>query len=56
VSVTYDVKCEELARHFLPIGTSEKRVQLLAQRIQDFIEDELESMCQPGNPELPEPL
>jgi hypothetical protein len=39
--MSYDLKCEELARHFLPSDTSEQTVMRLAQRIQDYVEDEL---------------
>lgn len=39
--MSYDGKCEELAIHFLPSDTSQQTVQLLAQRIQDFVEDEI---------------
>lgn len=39
---TYDPKCEELARHFLPTGASEDLVSLLALEIQQAIEDWLE--------------
>ena len=39
--MSYDVKCEELARHFLPSDISEHRIKSLAQRIQDFVDDEL---------------
>jgi hypothetical protein len=42
--MSYDVHCEDLARNFLPSDTSERTVQHLAQRIQDFIEDELADM------------
>lgn len=42
--MSYDEKCEELARHFLPSGTSRKTIQHLAQRIQEFIEDEVHDM------------
>ena len=38
----YDVKCEELARHFLEdedVAANPERVKELAQRIQDAIED-----------------
>lgn len=42
--MSYDPKCEELAQHFLPSGTSRQTTQHLAQRIQEFIEDEIEDM------------
>lgn len=42
--MSYDPKCEELARHFLPSDTSEKTVQYLAQGIQDYIEDAIQGM------------
>lgn len=42
--MSYDTKCEELAEHFAPEGMGRKRIQSLAQRIQDFIEDELYDM------------
>lgn len=35
----YDSRCDELARHFLPAGTSEQLIEDLAQRIQIAIED-----------------
>jgi hypothetical protein len=40
--MSYDPKCEELARHFLPDGTSDNTVQRVAQRIQDTVEDEIQ--------------
>ncbi len=42
--MSYDPKCEELAEHFVPAGTSRITIQHLAQRIQDFIEDEIHDM------------
>lgn len=42
--MSYDPKCEELARYFLPSDISERLIESLAQRIQDFIEDELADM------------
>ena len=39
--MSYDAKCEELARHFLPSETSRELVEALAQRIQDHVEDEI---------------
>jgi hypothetical protein len=39
--MSYDPKCEELARHFLPSGVNEGIVRALAQAIQNFIEDEI---------------
>jgi|HubBroStandDraft_5_1064220.scaffolds.fasta_scaffold37730_3 hypothetical protein len=42
--MSYDPKCEELARHFLPSDISERLITSVAQRIQDFIEDELADM------------
>ena len=39
--MSYDRKCEELAEHFLPDAISRAIVELLAQRIQDFVEAEL---------------
>lgn len=42
--MSYDPKCEELAWHFLPSDTSQRTIQKLAQRIQDFVEDELHDM------------
>jgi hypothetical protein len=43
----YDVKCDELARHFLrDVGRDkdELAVQALAQAIQDIIEDEMHEL------------
>jgi hypothetical protein len=42
--MSYDPKCEELARYFLPSDIAERLIESLAQRIQDFIEDELADM------------
>lgn len=39
----FDVKCYELARHFLPNG-SESQLNRLAQDIQDAIEDSLRDL------------
>ena len=44
--MSYDPKCEELGRHFLPSDTSERLVQSLAQRIQDCVEDHIEGLIQ----------
>lgn len=44
--MSYDPKCEELAKYFLPSGSSERAIQLLAQRIQDAVEDELQVMAE----------
>lgn len=41
--MSYDPKCEDLARHFLPDGVREEIVQGFAQAIQNFVEDELEN-------------
>jgi hypothetical protein len=38
--MSYDPKCEELARHFLP-GGAERLVEVMAQRIQDHVEEEI---------------
>jgi hypothetical protein len=43
LNMSYDPKCEELARHFLPSGASPKIIWAVAQRIQDAVEDEIES-------------
>jgi hypothetical protein len=42
--MSYDPKCEELARHFLPSEVNEGIVRSLAQAIQNFIEDELHNI------------
>jgi hypothetical protein len=42
--MSYDPKCQELAEHFLPSGTSRLTVEHLAQVIQDAVEDEINSM------------
>lgn len=42
--MAYDEKCEELAEYFLPSSTSRQTIKYLAQRIQDYIEDELADM------------
>jgi hypothetical protein len=42
--MSYDPKCEELAEHFMPEGTSRHTIQCIAQRLQDFLEDELHDM------------
>jgi len=44
--MSYDVKCEELAKSFLEDegNATEKRVKELAQAIQDCIEDWLEDI------------
>ena len=42
--MSYDPKCEELARHFLPLNSDLEIIQGLAQVIQDEIEDWLTSM------------
>lgn len=44
--MSYDVKCEDLARHFLPVGTSYRTIALLAQSIQDFVEDEVRDLIE----------
>ena len=49
--MSYDPKCDELARHFLEIDTPEKYVSGLAQSIQDCIESYIEEMRNP-TPEL----
>ena len=49
--MSYDPKCEELAAHFLPSDTSRKTIEHLAQRIQEFVEDELHDMiAEASNP------
>jgi hypothetical protein len=50
--VSYDPKCEELAEHFVPPGTSRRTIQHLAQRIQDFVEDEIEDMIRQASSPL----
>jgi hypothetical protein len=40
--MSYDPKCDELARHFLPDGAPESVAHELAQFIQNQIEDWLE--------------
>jgi len=42
--VSYDERCEELAEHFLPSGTSRRTIRKLAQRIQDAVEREIQLM------------
>lgn len=42
--MSYDEKCLELATHFMHPDMGDKRAKELAQRIQDFIEDELEAI------------
>lgn len=44
--MSFDPKCYELARHFVPDGTSEKVVTRLAQHIQDSIEAEVNAMLE----------
>jgi hypothetical protein len=46
--MSYDPKCEELVRHFLPEKDwpdSELIVQVIAQQIQDCIENALENLA-----------
>jgi hypothetical protein len=53
--VSYDIKCDELARHFLPSQTSEQLVARLAQVIQDRIEEWLEETVLQRERETPQP-
>jgi hypothetical protein len=39
--MSYDERCEKLARYFLPSDASEERIKQFAQRIQDYAESEL---------------
>jgi hypothetical protein len=50
--MSYDPKCEELARHFLPDGTSDNTVQRIAQRIQDMVEDEIKGAIDENKSEV----
>jgi hypothetical protein len=52
--MTYDPKCEELAEHFLPSTTSRRTVQFLAERIQWFVENEIEFLIRHGSSPIPE--
>jgi hypothetical protein len=39
--MSYDPKCEDLARHFLPPTTTDRVAARLAQYVQDALESEL---------------